>query len=349
MPAVRLSTTSTPEARIRSTTSAYSSVSRAPLPVSGSRTWMCTTAAPAFAAVDRRVGDLLGRDRHVRALADGVAGAGDGTGDEDVPVHRSLPSSRSRERVSVFQAPDGYKRCGTRWLHPDSTTGEAGVIQFPDGCLFAHGGGALADGTSHDPFDCFRLLEHRGDVSCAVRGAAAILGIEPTPSRREFPPLEIYAEDLDMSVAKSGAHLTLIQGAAAQDGAEDVSEVRPQSVTLRDFYAYMPMHAYIFAPNGDMWPGSSVDARIAMTKGKASGWLDNNNPVEQMTWSPGEPQIIEGRLVSNGGWFARPGCRCFNLYRPPTIAPGNAVDVVPWLTHLKKIFPNDAVGLPRRN
>ena len=38
--------------------------------------------------VDRRVGDLLGRDGHVRALAGGVARAGDRAGDEDVPVHR---------------------------------------------------------------------------------------------------------------------------------------------------------------------------------------------------------------------------------------------------------------------
>ena len=50
MPAVRLTTTSVPESRIRSTTSAYSSVWRAPTPVCGSRTWMCTTAAPARAA-----------------------------------------------------------------------------------------------------------------------------------------------------------------------------------------------------------------------------------------------------------------------------------------------------------
>ena len=37
--------------------------------------------------LDRRVGDLLGRDRHVLAPAGGVAGARDGAGDEDLPVH----------------------------------------------------------------------------------------------------------------------------------------------------------------------------------------------------------------------------------------------------------------------
>ena len=50
IPAVVLMMTSTSEARIRSTTSRYSATSRDPLPVSGSRTWMCTMVAPARAA-----------------------------------------------------------------------------------------------------------------------------------------------------------------------------------------------------------------------------------------------------------------------------------------------------------
>ena len=50
MPAVRLMTTSVPVSLIRSTTSRYSRGSREGSPVSGSRTWMCTTAAPASAA-----------------------------------------------------------------------------------------------------------------------------------------------------------------------------------------------------------------------------------------------------------------------------------------------------------
>ena len=33
-------------------------------------------------------------------------------------------------------------------------------------------------------------------------------------------------------------------------------------VKLEDFYAYMPMHNYIFAPSREPWPASSVNARI---------------------------------------------------------------------------------------
>src|SRR5205807_2993562 len=75
-------------------------------------------------------------------------------------------------------------------------------------------------------------------------------------------------------------------------------------VSLEDFYAYMPMHNYIYTPTRTHWPGSSVNARISPVKltdangnpvldkdGKrvtisASAWLDRNKPVEQMTWAP---------------------------------------------------------------
>ena len=50
IPAVVFTITSTSAARIRSTTSRYNPTSRDPLPVSGSRTWMCTIVAPARAA-----------------------------------------------------------------------------------------------------------------------------------------------------------------------------------------------------------------------------------------------------------------------------------------------------------
>ncbi|CAM4325540.1 hypothetical protein VRRI112168_20510 [Vreelandella rituensis] len=43
---------------------------------------------------DAVVGDLLGRDGHIGALAGGIAGAGDGTGQNDVAVHRFARETR---------------------------------------------------------------------------------------------------------------------------------------------------------------------------------------------------------------------------------------------------------------
>src|SRR6185295_17470683 len=106
-------------------------------------------------------------------------------------------------------------------------------------------------------------------------------------------------------------------------------------VKLRDFYAYMPMHNYIFAPSREPWPITSVNARISPVlividnEGKditmtASVWLDKNKPVEMMTWAPGMPMIIADRLIAEGGWIERQGVSCFNLYRPPRIVLGDA-------------------------
>ncbi len=125
-----------------------------------------------------------------------------------------------------------------------------------------------------------------------------------------------------------------------------------EGVKLDDFRAYMPMHKYIFMPSGEIWPSSSVNARIKPIEigvdreGKpkfiaASRWLDRNAAVEQMTWSPGEPQVINDRLISEGGWFNREGCAVFNLYRPPTIRPQPG-DVSRWLNHAERVFGDNA-------
>jgi hypothetical protein len=132
-----------------------------------------------------------------------------------------------------------------------------------------------------------------------------------------------------------------------------------QGVSLNDFHAYMPMHAYIFAPSREMWPSSSVNARIPpvpifdangravldkrgnQKRTPASTWLDQNRSVEQMTWAPGLPMLIPDRLISEGGWIERNGVTCFNLYRPPSTLPSNAAEVDPWLDHIHKVFGDD--------
>jgi len=133
-----------------------------------------------------------------------------------------------------------------------------------------------------------------------------------------------------------------------------------EGVTLDDFHAYMPEHSYIFVPSRDMWPASSVNARIAPIpmldrngkpivdeNGKpkrtsASAWLDRNKPIEQATWAPGLPTLIKNRLISEGGWIERDGVTCFNLYRPPTIVLGDPNEAGPWLDHVGKVFGDDA-------
>ena len=75
-----------------------------------------------------------------------------------------------------------------------------------------------------------------------------------------------------------------------------------KGITIDDFFAYMPMHEYLFARTGELWPAASVDRRFPRVEIgtdkpiPASLWLDQNRAVEQLIWSPGEPKIIADRL-----------------------------------------------------
>jgi Family of unknown function (DUF5906) len=136
----------------------------------------------------------------------------------------------------------------------------------------------------------------------------------------------------------------------------------PNGVALEDFSAFMPMHTYIYHPTREMWPATSVNARIGPVlltdeddrpvlddngrpqKISANGWLDKKSAVEQMTWAPGEPMLIRGRLVANGGWVKRDGVTCFNLYRPPIIKQGDAAQAGPWKEHIRTIYGEESAS-----
>ena len=115
-----------------------------------------------------------------------------------------------------------------------------------------------------------------------------------------------------------------------------------------DFYAYMPTHSYIYTPTREMWPAASVNARvpsIPTSSGKvipASAWLDQHRHVEQMTWAPGLPMLINNKLISDGGWIDHEGVKVFNLYRSPIIKKGDPAKARPWCDHVTKVFGVDA-------
>lgn len=129
-------------------------------------------------------------------------------------------------------------------------------------------------------------------------------------------------------------------------GSDEAEESYVDSVTLADFYAYLPEHKYMFAPTRDLWPAASVNERMgSVGKLKASTWLDRNQAVEQMTWAPGRPELIEGRLLNDGGWIERAGVTTFNLYQPPMIEPGNPDKADRWIEHVYDIYPTEAEHL----
>jgi Family of unknown function (DUF5906) len=134
-------------------------------------------------------------------------------------------------------------------------------------------------------------------------------------------------------------------GHAGEHGADPRNS--EDNLSVGDFLAYMPQHSYIFMPARDLWPAASVNARVPPVFGhdgkpiSASKWLDQNRAVEQMSWAPGHPPLINDRLISEGGWIDRPGCTVFNLYRPASIVPV-AGDITPWIDLVEKTFPDQA-------
>jgi hypothetical protein len=139
-----------------------------------------------------------------------------------------------------------------------------------------------------------------------------------------------------------------------------INEAAEGTVSLDDFYAYMPMHNYVYVPSREPWPAPSVNARIPPVaivnasgqpvlneQGKpkaipASLWLDQNRPVEQMSWAPGESAVIANRLISHGGWIEHQGAHCLNLYRPPTNKLGDPDRAQRWVEHVQNVFADDA-------
>jgi hypothetical protein len=149
----------------------------------------------------------------------------------------------------------------------------------------------------------------------------------------------------DLDEEESDEEELPVEHDSSESGEHAEAGSREPGVSLEEFWAYMIAHRYIFAPTGETWPAASVNARIAPLRvGRrkripASVWLDKKKPVEQMTWAPGEPAIITGRMISHGGWIARGGHTVFNLYRPPLIERGNAAEADRWLDHIHKIYP----------
>ena len=120
-----------------------------------------------------------------------------------------------------------------------------------------------------------------------------------------------------------------------------------EGITLEDFYAYMPMHQYLFVPAGQCWPASSVYSQFdAIEEGdeliSPGQWLDTHRAATQMTWAPGLPLEIPDKIINEGGWLDCKGALCLNLYKPATIRLGDATKADQWIDHIRKVYPDDA-------
>jgi hypothetical protein len=119
------------------------------------------------------------------------------------------------------------------------------------------------------------------------------------------------------------------------------------------FYAVPETDRFVFMPTRALWSKEAVNSVLpgVPTGAKRNGkietvkpatWLNQFRRVEQMTWAPGYGEIIEDRLVLEGGWADHPGAHALNLFLPSRIVLGDAAKAGPWIKHLELLYPDEA-------
>jgi hypothetical protein len=87
-------------------------------------------------------------------------------------------------------------------------------------------------------------------------------------------------------------------------------------IGLDDFYAVPASDMYMYMPTRELWPGQSVNGILPaiQTSQKRNGKYETLNPViwlrrfrrvEQVTWMPGSPEIIQDWLRVRPGTSSR--------------------------------------------
>ncbi|HVI68380.1 MAG TPA: primase-helicase family protein [Bradyrhizobium sp.] len=139
------------------------------------------------------------------------------------------------------------------------------------------------------------------------------------------------------------------------------STTLPSSCALEDLVSYAQGRSCIYLPCKSSWPNASVDDRLprmpvldangnpvlnkkgGVTTIPASMWLAQNRSVEALTWDPGEPEFIRGRLAVDGGYVEKSGATTLNFYRPPpAIERGDSTQASRWVEHWRMLYPEDA-------
>lgn len=128
--------------------------------------------------------------------------------------------------------------------------------------------------------------------------------------------------------------------------------------SAEDYWAYLPNRTYIHRESREHYPAGTVDdvvlpfdtGRVHKRGAKAgdpvmeraSVWLNRHRAVKGKTWAPGEPEIIEGRILEEGGWRDSPSMRLYNEYHAPDVAEGDPAKAQTWVDLVYQIFPDEA-------
>jgi hypothetical protein len=131
------------------------------------------------------------------------------------------------------------------------------------------------------------------------------------------------------------------------NGKDEEAEL-PSAISFDDFLGYSPENKFIFRPTGTLWGAGTLNARLPWIGGvKPSTLIMRNQAVEQMTWMPGEDELIRHRLVVQGGWVKHVNATVYNLYLPPDPCFGEPAKAAPWVDHVHTVYPEEADDIIR--
>ena len=185
--------------------------------------------------------------------------------------------------------------------------------------------------------------------------------------------LGVYDHEDDAWHLPKSAEPPTLDNAAPLDLSELADQAGPElpkGSKRDDFHAFLPTHQYIYKHTGELWHiggiNTTLDKVVVGQKAKKqtkkqiedgaepemvdvtippSLWLDRHRPITQMSWAPGQPQIIKDKTVSDGGWSAVEGAVVFNKYRPPAPSIGTTTGAKAWLDLVEQVYPDSAAHI----
>ena len=201
----------------------------------------------------------------------------------------------------------GYEaaRRPNAYLCPESSTGLAGVIYFPeDNLVFSHHGSdrlnAEESGHPHDSFDCFRILEHDGDWRLAFEDAAERLGMELHYSE---PPSEAETKEVEESSSHTDFpnHLLKLPGMIAPAIYEFILESSPRPQPVLALGATLATLSASIRNMYESRSGLRGNLQVVLIGDTGSGKNAPLRAASRLLMSPTNPIIQTGKPASGAG------------------------------------------------
>lgn len=186
------------------------------------------------------------------------------------PLPEVIPEFNRIHDIATLIEAHGYKRVGSKWLCPQSSSGLPGVTITDDKKLYSHHtSDPLANGHKNDAFDVFCILVHNDDRRAATRAAAQILGIDAKSRPPAAPPLGVLP--CAPTVVKSAEEPSAVEGSAER--VPHASNGEPASSAAS---------SAVGGEGGGVMDIATAMRRFALVEGTTNVWdMDKAKPMKR--------------------------------------------------------------------